>query len=76
MPNTIHGYELRWTSFCGEEMRAAAISDKSEQCAQKQAILAALREGWRYPRWWQWWRRHDTRPPMALVSDVVFEEWF
>jgi hypothetical protein len=25
------------------------------------ALVWAIESGWNPPRWWQWWRRNDTR---------------
>ena len=63
--NITYGATVRWTRRNGQvsEYRLTDFSNVGDLEVELKHIRRRIeREGWTPPRWWQWWRRHDTNP--------------
>lgn len=63
------GYTIRWTNRDGNSTEVSCDGAFTERDARKSALRSAIRTGWTYPRWWQWWRWNDTRPDLNFQPD-------
>jgi hypothetical protein len=61
-----YGVTIRWTDRNGQQSCGVDGCETREE-AWEQAEGFARRGGWTPPKWWQWWRWHDTRLPSANV---------
>ena len=59
---TYYSHRIMWHDFDGSCHVVRVDNHLSPEDARADAIAAAKRQGWRPPRWYQWWRREDTRP--------------
>ena len=59
-----YGVTIRWTDRNGQQSCGVDGCETAEE-AWEQAEGFARRCGWTPPKWWQWWRWHDTRLPSA-----------
>jgi len=64
------GYEVRWTEFNGDEQRLSSDGHITLDDAKRHAFGCASLCGWTQPKWWQWWRRNDTRKSTENVTVV------
>lgn len=55
------GRRIVFTSFCGKRATYSVSGCETFADATFQVVQFALADGWTQPRWWQWWRWHDTR---------------
>jgi hypothetical protein len=59
-----YGQTIEWTTIWGEcytvEVWGCACCSTREDVT-RDALTVARLAGWTPPRWWQWWRRNDTR---------------
>lgn len=60
----ICGCTIRWTDFNGNRYSHQVDGYFTPREARKASLRGAIRQGWTYPRWWQWWRWDDTRPDL------------
>jgi hypothetical protein len=58
-----HTVILRWTHWDGT-ITSWRDAGPDLATAWHDVVTNAGRAGWTPPRWWQWWRRHDSRPPL------------
>ena len=56
-----YGQRISWTTFRGDQVSVESRDMATEKAAREEAVKSARLLGWEPPRWWQWWRRHDTR---------------
>jgi hypothetical protein len=61
---TTYGQELHWTPgpFDGT-MIYGVRGCATPEAAWEAVVATAQRDGWTPPRWWQWWRKRDTKIP-------------
>lgn len=74
---TTYGQSVVWTDFGGSSKQTLTVSGcKTLGDAKWKAFHAARQTGWRPPRWWQWWRRFDTRlpPDISIKALDTFTE--
>jgi len=57
-----YGYTLRWTARDGTRTVRTSEAETPE-LAVAAAVYVARAAGWTPPRWWQFWRWRDSRPP-------------
>lgn len=66
-------YTIEWTRFGGLKqtlstefmyMEPSYIVEEGLRNLLEEAKLA----GWTLPKWWQWWRRNDTRVPEEIAN--------
>lgn len=60
-----YGQVIEWTEFNGKKCHVDVGYCQTPEEALEEAIKSARARGWTRPKWWQWWRRHDTRPPQG-----------
>src|SRR5262245_11394763 len=58
-----YGQSLRWTRGLGESTTYEVSGCPTPEAAWEKVMVWAHQNGWTPPRWWQVWRRHDTRIP-------------
>lgn len=58
---TAYGQYIRWTGCDGSVTEVSVNGRETPEQARAAVIEQATLFGWTSPRWWQWWRRHDTR---------------
>lgn len=58
----LYGQKIKWTRCDGSPAAIFVGWFKTQEEARVAVIKAARRAGWTPPRWWQWWRRKDSRP--------------
>jgi hypothetical protein len=56
-----YGYEIVWRNLRGDRQSCEVSGCRSVAAAKLKAVRLALRLGWTPPRWWQFWRWHDTQ---------------
>ena len=56
-----YGQDITYTDFWGRETICGCNGHDTLEEAQKEAIEMAKLDGWTPPKWWEWWRRKDTR---------------
>lgn len=61
------GYTIRETRFNGSTRQWRVRDCETQLDAYACAYGWAFTEGWSPPRWWQWWRRNDTRLELWVV---------
>lgn len=71
--DAVYGYTIEYTEPYGATGSISVNICKTKEEAQSECIRSALKGGWTYPRWWQWWRWGDTRPPFDLVEKIKAE---
>lgn len=61
----MYSHSIHWT---GNKTwtRVTSNGKPTPKEAKTEAIGMAVRMGWTPPKWWQWWRRHDTRVTIDL----------
>jgi hypothetical protein len=57
-----YGQSIVWTKGGGVTYTFTVSGCESHEQAIMEAIGTARRQGWTYPRWWEFWRWGDTRP--------------
>ena len=57
----IYGQRIIWHKFDGSRTEIAVNDYETPEKAAEAAIFLAKDSGWTLPKWWQWWRRGDTR---------------
>jgi hypothetical protein len=67
---TLYGQEIRWTRRDGGVASVRSVGHPTAGEAQWAAVKLALNAGWTNPKWWEWWRRKDTKIPAGLVAEV------
>jgi hypothetical protein len=63
MHSATYGAELRWTRFLEGTHVWRVSGYPTPEAAWTSVLDSASVAGWTPPRWWEFWRRHDTRPP-------------
>ena len=61
MSEATYGFRINWKTFDGESCCVKSSGHKSIDHAKAYCIASAEMAGWTPPKWWQWWRRGDTR---------------
>ncbi|MFW6100803.1 MAG: hypothetical protein ACOC90_05400 [Bacteroidota bacterium] len=61
-----YGYTIVWTSFSGRKRSVQVGGYDTMQAAMQEAVKTAQNSGWTYPKWWEFWRKHDTRPRIDI----------
>jgi hypothetical protein len=56
------GQVIMWTDSGGRRTTVRVYCCESQEEAIMEAIKSALQMGWTYPKFWEFWRRGDTRP--------------
>ena len=56
-----YGFTIKWTDTKGNETTVGINGCKTCEEAKQQIIAVAKEMGWLQPKWWQWWRRGDTK---------------
>lgn len=64
-----YGQTIRWTDKDGSIRSVSVDGRGTPQQALRDAIKSAIGFGWTYPKWFQWWRKYDTRPDLSLIDD-------
>jgi hypothetical protein len=59
------GQEIIATGRDGSRMSYVVSGCDSQDTAELEVIRLARKDGWTYPRWWQYWRASDSRPEFA-----------
>jgi hypothetical protein len=57
----LYSQQIKWTDYNGNHALVGVYDHATPGGARHAAINAARELGWTPPRWWQWWRRKDTR---------------
>ena len=63
-----YGQTIRWT---GKDKSVTSVTIEGRAAmkgAIKDAVEAAANLGWTYPKWYEYWRKHDTRPDLSLIE--------
>lgn len=60
--------EIKWTDFDGTKSSVRSGYHYWPRDARKEALRQAIKLGWTYPRWWQWWRWDDTQPDLDFSA--------
>ena len=63
---TVYGFIITWSHLDGSTNELKVSGYRTPNMARLSAIVLATQQGWTRPKWWQWWRRKDTK---------VFEEY-
>lgn len=59
LPGTTHGYWIRWGDLT---LHGEGFPSRDEMETARAAMFDELeKDGWTQPKWWQFWRRADTR---------------
>jgi hypothetical protein len=56
-----YGQDITYTDFWGSKTTCGVSGLDTPDEALNEALKLAKLDGWSPPRWWQWWRRNDTR---------------
>lgn len=64
-----YGQSIFWTDFNGNTSKVEVGDCATQDEATNAAIESATAFGWTYPKWWQWWRRYDTRPSLPGAGE-------
>ena len=56
-----YGFTIKWTTVIGDRITFGVNGCKTCDEAKQQALEIAKDLGWTRPKWWQWWRRNDTK---------------
>lgn len=56
-----YGQNITYTDFYGYKTTSCVSGCGTPEEALQQAIELIKDDGWAQPKWWQWWRWHDTR---------------
>jgi hypothetical protein len=56
------GQTIIWHTKTLTKYEVSTSGYKSPVEATEVAIIKAMRHGWTYPKWWQFWRINDTKP--------------
>jgi hypothetical protein len=59
-----YGQIIKWTWFDGSKENVEVYDCETMEEALGRSVCLAEASGWTYPKWWEWWRWNDTRPPM------------
>lgn len=62
----VYSYGITWTKRDGTVCTTSGTG-YYEREVRKQVLRSVIRQGWTYPRWWQWWRWDDTRPDLDFT---------
>lgn len=65
---TIWGAAIHWSDGRGRK-QCVRVLGSSARDARKGVLRKAIRNGWTYPRWWQWWRWGDSRPSLNFSTE-------
>lgn len=60
---------VEWTTKRGR-MRIRYSGDESWESLWEQAWESAIKNGYTPPRWWQLWRRGDSKPNSYYPSNI------
>ena len=60
------GAEIIWRSCDGSISSASTRGCATREDAWRETLALARGTGWTPPRWWQFWRWHDTRIPADM----------
>ena len=76
---------IRWSHLDGTHEFVTVSNCSTARQSRKEACAFARTLGWAPPRWWQWWRRHDTRieepgieyvrPDIEIVQEFEVEPY-
>ena len=58
-----YSQSVRWTGRDGNVSVLTVNGYPTAEAAAAKAFHDAREFGWTPPRWWQWWRKGDTRAP-------------
>lgn len=64
-----YGQSIVWTERDGSVTTVSVSDCVTPDEARGKALKSARLFGWAPPRWWQWWRRSDTRLPAPPKTD-------
>lgn len=64
-----YGQTIRWTRFDGTVTTFGVTDCDSFEEARRKAVEWAESAGWTPPKWWQFWRWHDTKPAKPSTDD-------
>lgn len=55
-----HGYTVIWTEFSGNRTQIHSCGFPTREDMERNREADLKRFDWTPPRWWQFWRWHDT----------------
>ena len=56
-----YGFSITWTKRDKSITTVKVYDHATLESAKNAAIKSAAFFGWTQPKWWQWWRREDTK---------------
>jgi hypothetical protein len=56
-----YGQNITYTDFFGNKTTCGVDGCETPEQALREAVELAEGDGWTNPKWWQWWRRGDTK---------------
>jgi len=65
----MYSQSVRWTTIREGEQNISVGNYLTQEEAQESAFRWAIHLGWTPLKWWQFWRRDDTRLPPGLKLD-------
>jgi hypothetical protein len=80
MAKYLRGFTLGWTAPGGGyhvfTIWAEEPTDAEFRDMKIDVLADAIRCGWTYPRWWQWWRWRDRRMAADVLQDAMRQAGF
>lgn len=68
-----YSFAVTETTFFGDIKRWTVTGCISPQAAEQDGTSMALADGWKPPKWWQFWRRTDTKMPKTAYHPNIKE---
>jgi hypothetical protein len=66
----LYGQTIRWTDRKNRTITAITVDGRlTAEAALKDAVNEARYFGWTPPKWYEWWRKHDTKPDLSLIKE-------
>lgn len=59
---------LKFTRYPCSAPEFISVGAFGAENARRQCLEAAHKKGWTAPKWWQWWRRQDSKEPVVHDS--------
>lgn len=61
-----YSYTIRWTKLDGTRHTLTVGWYSRLESARYKCVLLAMKNGWKPPRWWEFWRIGDTTARQIL----------
>jgi len=56
-----YAQEIKWTKYNKQQQKVIIRGCNSVDEARAKIMVWAYDNGWTNPKWWQWWRKNDTK---------------